>query len=73
MPPATRSAPACFFLVDPIDGTREFLRTDGNGAFTVNIGLIEDGAPVFGIVHAPARDRFFSGIVGTVPGKPPGA
>lgn len=53
-----------FFLVDPIDGTREFLRTDGNGAFTVNIGLIENGEPVFGIVHAPARDRFFSGIVG---------
>ena len=53
-----------FFLVDPIDGTREFLRTDGNGAFTVNIGLIRDGEPVFGIVHAPARDRFFAGIVG---------
>lgn len=56
--------PPSFFLVDPIDGTREFLRTDGNGAFTVNIGLIEDGSPVFGIVHVPARDRFFSGIVG---------
>lgn len=56
--------PPSFFLVDPIDGTREFLRTDGNGAFTVNIGLIEDSEPVFGIVHAPARDRFFSGIVG---------
>ena len=54
-----------FFLVDPIDGTREFLRTDGNGAFTVNIGLVMDGRPVFGIVYAPALDRFFAGIVGS--------
>ena len=53
-----------FFLVDPLDGTREFLRTDGNGAFTVNIGLVTEGKPLFGIVYAPARDRFFSGIVG---------
>ena len=41
-----------FFLVDPLDGTREF--TGGSGEFTVNIGLIEDGEPVFGIVYAPA-------------------
>ena len=60
----TAAPSSSFFLVDPIDGTREFLRPDGNGAFTVNIGLIEDGEPVLGIVHAPARDRFFSGIVG---------
>lgn len=56
--------PAVFFLVDPIDGTREFLRTDGKGAFTVNIGLVIDRRPAFGIVHAPALDRFFAGIVG---------
>ena len=43
---------SCFFLVDPLDGTREF--TGGSGEFTVNIGLIEDGEPVFGIVYAPA-------------------
>ena len=41
-----------FFLVDPLDGTREF--TGGSGEFTVNIGLIENGEPVFGIVYAPA-------------------
>lgn len=41
-----------FFLVDPLDGTREF--TGGSGEFTVNIGLVEDGEPVFGIVYAPA-------------------
>ena len=56
--------PRAFFLVDPIDGTREFLRADGNGAFTVNIGLVIDRRPVFGIVHAPALDRFFAGVVG---------
>lgn len=41
-----------FFLVDPLDGTREF--TGGSGEFTVNIGLIENGEPIFGIVYAPA-------------------
>lgn len=56
--------PDCFFLVDPIDGTKEFLRPDGNGAFTVNIGLVIEGAPVMGIVFAPALDRLFCGLVG---------
>ncbi|MEQ8824367.1 MAG: 3'(2'),5'-bisphosphate nucleotidase CysQ [Filomicrobium sp.] len=41
-----------FFLVDPLDGTREF--TGGSGQFTVNIGLVENGVPIFGIVYAPA-------------------
>lgn len=41
-----------FFLVDPLDGTSEF--TGGSGEFTINIGLVEGGAPVFGIVYAPA-------------------
>ena len=48
-----------FFLVDPLDGTKEFLQA--NGEFTVNIALIEDGAPVLGIVHAPAIGRAFVG------------
>ncbi|MCH9806957.1 MAG: 3'(2'),5'-bisphosphate nucleotidase CysQ [Alphaproteobacteria bacterium] len=43
---------SCFFLVDPLDGTREF--TSGSGQYTVNIGLIENGKPIFGIVYAPA-------------------
>lgn len=59
------AAQDCFFLVDPIDGTKEFLHPDGNGAFTVNIGLILAGAPVMGIVFAPAHDRLFTGIVGS--------
>jgi 3'(2'), 5'-bisphosphate nucleotidase len=42
-----------FFLVDPLDGTREFI--NNNDDFTVNIALIRDGVPVAGIVYAPAR------------------
>ena len=44
-----------FFLVDPVDGTKAFVRGDTH--FTVNIGLIEDGAPVAGAVAAPAQQR----------------
>ncbi len=51
-----------FFLVDPLDGTKEFV-SKGN-AFTVNIALIRDRRPVLGIVYAPALDRAFWGIVG---------
>ena len=46
-----------FFLVDPLDGTREFI--DRNGEFTVNIALIEGGAPTLGVVHLPALDETF--------------
>ncbi len=48
-----------FFLVDPLDGTKEFLKR--NGEFTVNIGLIEDGIPTMGAVYAPALDRLYFG------------
>src|ERR1700761_3050732 len=44
-----------FFLVDPVDGTKAFVRGDTH--FTVNIGLIEDGVPVAGAVAAPAQSR----------------
>ncbi len=46
-----------FVLVDPLDGTREFLRR--NGEFTVNIALIEHGLPLRGVVYAPALGRMF--------------
>jgi 3'(2'), 5'-bisphosphate nucleotidase len=46
-------APERFWLVDPLDGTREFVA--GNGEYSVNIGLIEAGEPVLGVVHVPAR------------------
>jgi 3'(2'), 5'-bisphosphate nucleotidase len=48
-----------FWLVDPLDGTREFL--SGNGEFTVNIALIEDGRPVLGVVVAPALGQTYGG------------
>lgn len=51
-----------FILVDPLDGTREFL--SGNGEFTVNIALIEDATPVAGVVFAPAVGRLWSGATG---------
>src|SRR5215470_14850761 len=43
-----------FWLVDPLDGTKEFLT--GNGEFTVNIALIENDRPVLGVVHIPTMD-----------------
>jgi 3'(2'), 5'-bisphosphate nucleotidase len=50
-----------FFLVDPLDGTREFVsRRD---EFTVNVALIENGAPVLGVVFAPARHELYWGDV----------
>ncbi len=48
-----------YWLVDPLDGTREFVKK--NGEFTVNIALIEDGAPTFGVVFAPALDEMLFG------------
>ena len=48
-----------FLLVDPLDGTREFLA--GNGEFTINVALIERGAPVSGAVYAPAIARLWVG------------
>lgn len=51
-----------FWLVDPLDGTREFLSR--NGEFTVNIALIEQGRPVFGVVLVPIDQREYWGVVG---------
>jgi 3'(2'), 5'-bisphosphate nucleotidase len=48
-----------FWLVDPLDGTKEFI--SGNGEFTVNIALIENGAPVLGVVVVPARGQTYAG------------
>ncbi len=51
-----------FFLVDPLDGTKEFLNR--NGEFTVNIALVEKGEPVAGVVYAPAKSLLYTGGVG---------
>lgn len=48
----TRRAWSRYWLIDPLDGTREFVKR--NGEFTVNIALIENGQPILGVVHAPA-------------------
>lgn len=52
-----------FWLVDPLDGTKEFIKK--NGEFTVNIGLIAGGMPVLGVVLAPAKGELWSGTGST--------
>jgi 3'(2'), 5'-bisphosphate nucleotidase len=51
-----------YWLVDPLDGTREFIKR--NGEFTVNIALIESGKPVMGVVYAPVPDKCYYGARG---------
>jgi 3'(2'), 5'-bisphosphate nucleotidase len=61
-----------FLLVDPLDGTREFVAR--NGEFTVNIALIENGEPVAGAVYAPVRERvWFGGTAAYAVRAAPGA
>ena len=52
-----------FWLVDPLDGTREFVSR--NGEFTVNIALVQDELPVLGVVHVPVTDTLYAGVVGS--------
>lgn len=51
-----------FWLIDPLDGTKGFLR--GDAEFTVNIALIEKGEPVLGVIYVPAKEELYSGLVG---------
>src|SRR6201997_5648800 len=51
-----------FFLIDPLDGTKEFLA--GRGEFTVNLALVTHGTPLLGIVSAPALGWLWRGIAG---------
>lgn len=51
-----------YWLVDPLDGTKDFLA--GNGEFTVNIALVDQGRPVLGVVFAPTIDTFYWGAEG---------
>jgi 3'(2'), 5'-bisphosphate nucleotidase len=60
-----RSAPPLFWLVDPLDGTKEFISR--NGEFTVNVALIEEGVPVLGLVLAPALGRLYTAAPGLRP------
>ena len=59
---ATPPYKGSFFLVDPLDGTKEFV--DGRKEFTVNIALVTEGTPLLGIVGAPALGVIWRGIVG---------
>src|SRR6478752_3768733 len=51
-----------YFLVDPLDGTKEFVR--GGDDYTVNIGLIEQGTPKLGVVFTPSSGKLHVGLVG---------
>ena len=59
IPYATRKKWQRYFLVDPLDGTKEFISR--NGEFTVNIALIEEGIPVLGVVFVPVSDVTYAG------------
>jgi 3'(2'), 5'-bisphosphate nucleotidase len=58
---ASIAAPS-FILVDPLDGTREFIA--GRDEYAINIGLVADGAPAAGVITAPALGRIWRGVVG---------
>ena len=59
IPQDVRSKWTNYWLVDPLDGTKEFIKR--NGEFTVNIALIENGEPIFGVVYAPALETLYFG------------
>lgn len=52
-----------FWMVDPLDGTKEFIKR--NGEFTVNIALVEDGVPVLGVVYVPVQEQLFYAAKGS--------
>jgi 3'(2'), 5'-bisphosphate nucleotidase len=62
LPFAERSRWREYWLIDPLDGTKEFIKR--NGEFTVNIALIRDHRPVLGVVHVPVTGVTYSGVVG---------
>jgi 3'(2'), 5'-bisphosphate nucleotidase len=62
IPYAERSAWSRLWIVDPIDGTKEFIKR--NGEFTVNIALVEDGLPALGVIYVPVSRALYLGVVG---------
>ncbi len=63
LPPfSERSQWQKYWIIDPLDGTKEFIKR--NGEFTVNIALIEDGVPVLGVVYVPVLDITYTGLQG---------
>ncbi|MFT6715469.1 MAG: 3'(2'), 5'-bisphosphate nucleotidase [Saprospiraceae bacterium] len=61
IPYSDRADYKSFWLVDPLDGTKEFINR--NGEFTVNIALVTDGVPVFGGIYVPVQDTYYFGSV----------
>ena len=59
---ADRLARTRVFIIDPIDGTRAFIR--GEDTWTVSLAVVEDGVPIAGVVYAPARDQMFEASAG---------
>ena len=59
LPPSVEPS---FIIVDPLDGTREFLA--GRDEFTVNVAIVTNGVPIAGLIAAPARGLLWRGIVG---------
>ncbi|MES9993272.1 MAG: 3'(2'),5'-bisphosphate nucleotidase CysQ [Candidatus Thiodiazotropha sp.] len=62
IPYETRQQWQRYWLIDPLDGTREFIKR--NGEFTVNIALIDAGSPTLGVVHAPVLNTTYYGVLG---------
>lgn len=62
LPYAERRMWKRLWVVDPLDGTKEFIKK--NGEFTVNIALVEDGSPVLGVIYIPVTGILYYGIVG---------
>ena len=62
LPYAERQAWKRLWVVDPLDGTKEFIKK--NGEFTVNIALVEDGSPVLGVIYVPVTGILYYGVVG---------
>ena len=62
IPYAERSEWEYLWVVDPLDGTKEFIKR--NGEFTVNIALVHNGSPVLGVVYAPVLDKLYAGAAG---------
>jgi 3'(2'), 5'-bisphosphate nucleotidase len=69
LPYEERKAWHRLWIVDPLDGTKEFIKK--NGEFTVNIALVEDGKPVLGVIYVPATGVLYAGVVGEGAWKTP--
>lgn len=66
----TRKAWEYFWLVDPLDGTKEFIKR--NGQFTVNIALIHKNKPVLGVIYTPVTEELYFGATQKLQNNPPG-